>query len=581
MNEEDTLPNASLLVGTLIGDGKDQLIMLFDYANYATVRLHAGRRGIRRGNKHKARLHSPNNILALPHSRAFILCDDHCENLLFAGASDNDIELVEIRGLAPLLRPSSPCVLESSHETISNRKSTHKYRATFTICVCDTGHHRIRLFKIGLLSGEHTKETDIVVWDDQIIAGDGKQGLRDGHGSKSQFKYPESVCRLSDSTLLVADTGNNVIRSISLQYEGEKLKSASVRTLSAGSSSVPGFADGRLTEALFRHPTAMCMDHEGVIFLCDTGNHSIRTIHPSIDPPKEGSIVGGFSVVTTIAGGGSTQEYNSGEGIRGLAGYTDGTGNLALFNEPRAITILSDSSILVGDRKNGALRRLAFSNSAVVTPKSRKLKAKTLEALAKESTFTTPINRRHIFVTTWNTQSGNVIPRGYRNGPIETSQFRDPISFAQVQVEPPSHSPFRWRDSTEGSSVELLIVVDRGNFVIRCCFPVSGLRIGDPLLNILTRSVSGKLLLTCLEKELQAREKPEESSRPLSAIITEELDSVATPSVDMDTEVSYDHRGRNAALTGRERFATLISPEMTPPLRTRSHNPLRTMHYHH
>ena len=62
--------------------------------------------------------------------------------------------------------------------------------------------------------------------------------------------------------VLVADGGNNRIKEIDMATGG-------VTTL-AGSGSLPGFANGAATEAMFRNPRGLAVTSSGLVLVADT-----------------------------------------------------------------------------------------------------------------------------------------------------------------------------------------------------------------------------------------------------------------------------------------------------------------------
>ena len=93
----------------------------------------------------------------------------------------------------------------------------------------------------------------------------------------------------------------------------------------------PGYVDGPGYAARFDRPTGLALDRTGRLYVCDTGNHRIRTMAP------DGS-------VSTIAG--SDQ------------GFADGPAAQAKFNAPCGICLSPDGSIFVADTGNGKVRRI-------------------------------------------------------------------------------------------------------------------------------------------------------------------------------------------------------------------------------
>ena len=80
----------------------------------------------------------------------------------------------------------------------------------------------------------------------------------------------------------------------------------------AGLSGTPGSADGTGSAARFDNPSGVALDASGIVYVADTGNHTIRKVTP-------------VGVVMTIAG------------IPGAHGDADGTGSAARFSGPTGI----------------------------------------------------------------------------------------------------------------------------------------------------------------------------------------------------------------------------------------------------
>lgn len=183
-----------------------------------------------------------------------------------------------------------------------------------------------------------------------IIAGDlGKAGTADGSGTQALFNKPAGVAfktsgsAASGNFLYVADMGNNMIRRIALD------DGAAVVTTLAGNPGLAGSLDGTGTFALFNQPEGIIVDGAGLIYIADTGNSTIREVTPA-------------GIVTTIAG-------NPGiDGLSGIAGFKDGTGTNARFNNPKGIALSHDGQYLyIADTQNQTIRQID-SNNEVTTP---------------------------------------------------------------------------------------------------------------------------------------------------------------------------------------------------------------------
>ncbi|MDI1302607.1 MAG: hypothetical protein PSX71_11935 [bacterium] len=162
----------------------------------------------------------------------------------------------------------------------------------------------------------------------------GAQGSADGAGNTSQFLQPTGIARDHNGTLYIADTGNSTIRKITA--------AGNVTTL-AGSAGLTGAGNGNGAAARFNHPTAVAVNAAGTVFVADTGNYLIRRISASGD-------------VTTLAG------------LAGTSGATDGTGSTARFGEMGYSMLADDAGNVLVPDINGL--RLVRASGEVITPVS-------------------------------------------------------------------------------------------------------------------------------------------------------------------------------------------------------------------
>ena len=188
----------------------------------------------------------------------------------------------------------------------------------------------------------------------------GYAGNADGIGNEAGFNGPNAVAFDGNNTLYVADTRNNLVRTITLSTgqvstlagtHGEfnfpngvavdsseniyvanqndhticKVTQDGTVTVFAGQTGVAGYADGNgTTQALFNFPYAVAVDGAGNVYVADHGNSVVRKITPS-------------GMVSTVAG------------MPGVAGYRDGAAGEALFNGPFGVTVDASDNIYVAD----------------------------------------------------------------------------------------------------------------------------------------------------------------------------------------------------------------------------------------
>jgi len=173
------------------------------------------------------------------------------------------------------------------------------------IYISDNGNKRIRKISAdGLVT---------------TIAGNGRDAYMNGKGNNAEFFFPTGIVIDKHGNLFVADY--NRIRKIT--------PDATVSTF-AGNETV-GYKDGQANIAQFTFINDMVMDDSGNIFVTD--NNKIRKISPE-------------GIVSTVAGS--------------TAGYNDGDGASAKFNNPVGLGIDSNGNIYVADDNNNRIRKISF-----------------------------------------------------------------------------------------------------------------------------------------------------------------------------------------------------------------------------
>ncbi|MCF7687337.1 MAG: immunoglobulin domain-containing protein [Cephaloticoccus sp.] len=151
------------------------------------------------------------------------------------------------------------------------------------------------------------------------------RGNADGTGSAATFSAPLGIARDTAGNLYVADAMNHTVRKITT--------TGTVSTL-AGRSGVAGSSDGPGAAARFNHPTGVAVDGGGNVYVADAINNLIRRINPA-------------GVVTTLAG------------TTGVSGTIDGSGGVALFNNPGGLVSDVAGNLYIADTGNSTVRKIA------------------------------------------------------------------------------------------------------------------------------------------------------------------------------------------------------------------------------
>ena len=178
--------------------------------------------------------------------------------------------------------------------------------------VADSGNNRIRKL---------TSVPGYVGYYETFTFAGSVEGSSDGSAAAARFRNPSGVAADGELIVYVADTGNHTIRKIVQGIAGTV----------AGSAGSPGSTDGYGAAARFNAPTAIAVDARGNLYVCDTGNHTIRKVSPS-------------GLVTTVAG------------LAGTSGSADGTGTNARLSAPGGIAIDANGTIYIADTGNHTIR---------------------------------------------------------------------------------------------------------------------------------------------------------------------------------------------------------------------------------
>lgn len=108
-------------------------------------------------------------------------------------------------------------------------------------------------------------------------------GFQDGKGEQAQFNEPTGIALDHDHNIYVADTGNQRIRKIDTSGNVTTLAGSGTEVIPGTTYFIPGFADGQGEGARFNFPQGIYVTEDNNILVADTHNHSIRSISTNGD----------------------------------------------------------------------------------------------------------------------------------------------------------------------------------------------------------------------------------------------------------------------------------------------------------
>lgn len=218
------------------------------------------------------------------------------------------------------------------------------------LLVADTRNHTIRkLARNGSGTGTYAGLPDT-------------PGSIDGQGTGARFNAPLGLAIVGPDTVYVTDGNNDQIRRL----QGSP---ASVQSL-AGRAEQADAIDGLAGSARFHTPRGLTDDGQGLVYIADTGNHTIRRL--------------------TL----SSQDVRTVAGTAGQTGTADLPGAAARFHAPSDVVAVDSSTVYIVDRDNHAIRKLDVGTSAVTTL------AGTLGIAGSRDSDEAPLNQPQFFMPT-------------------------------------------------------------------------------------------------------------------------------------------------------------------------------------
>ena len=171
------------------------------------------------------------------------------------------------------------------------------------------------------------------------VAGTGSSGFSGdgGAATAAQLDEPFGVAIDSDGDIYIADSGNHRVRKVDVSADPPTISTFA----GTGTSGFSGDG-GAATAAQLRSPYDVAIDSDGNVYIACYFNHRIRKIDVSADPPT----------ISTFAGTGSKSFGGDG-----------GPATAAQFNNPYGVEVASDGTVYIADASNDRIRSVAIDGT--------------------------------------------------------------------------------------------------------------------------------------------------------------------------------------------------------------------------
>jgi len=207
------------------------------------------------------------------------------------------------------------------------------------IFIADTGHDEIReVDKNGLMT---------------IVAGNGSVGYNGDkiRATAAELSDPTAIALDSAGDILIADTGNNLIREVVESSSAATALGVAVGDIVTVAGSYYS-GDGRYsgdagpaTEAALSGPMGVAVDSSGDIFIGDTGNNRVREVAESSSAAAALGVAVGD--IVTVAGNGTAGSAGDG-----------GPGTKGELNHPEGVAVDFEDDIFIADTGNNVIREV-------------------------------------------------------------------------------------------------------------------------------------------------------------------------------------------------------------------------------
>jgi hypothetical protein len=188
------------------------------------------------------------------------------------------------------------------------------------------------------------------------VAGYNGEGLP---GPQSELNHPTGIAVDAAGTLYIADTANcrlRVVPAADGTYFGQPMQAQHLYTVAGTGVCGSAQRSGSAAAAQLWNPIAVTTDHQGDLFIADSGDQSILEL-----PVSSGSDYG-----TSIAAGGIAAIVGEGGNGPYLADGMSALGQTAELNDPEGIAVSAAGTLFITDGSQHCIRAVPSSTATVL-----------------------------------------------------------------------------------------------------------------------------------------------------------------------------------------------------------------------
>jgi trimeric autotransporter adhesin len=213
------------------------------------------------------------------------------------------------------------------------------------LLIADTGNMRVRIVPAatGTFYGQAMTAGDIYT-----VAGNGTEGYSGDGGlaTKAQLSFPGGVAVDGSGNLVIADTGNNVVRVVAARagrFYGQAMKADHIYTVAGNGTSGYSGDGGPGASAELNDPGGVAVDSSGNLLIADTFNDAVRVVAGGNGTFYGQAMTAGD--IYTVAG-------------NGTAGYSGdgGPATSAELSEPGGVAADGVGGLVIADSENNRIR---------------------------------------------------------------------------------------------------------------------------------------------------------------------------------------------------------------------------------